>query len=100
MMESVRPSIKERKEELKIRAQELDLYQKTLELQDKQTTALFEQLRELKAAQRRDLIREALLANALNFLTGDVTQDPQRDFRKAMTTYLEAVNTLDTLEGR
>lgn len=99
-METLKANVKERREELKIKKQELQLYQETFELQDKQSTALFEQLQKIKAAQRRDLIRETLLANAVNFLTGDITQDPQRDFRKAMETYLQAVQTLDTLDNK
>jgi len=99
-VETLKANVKERREELKIKKQELQLYQETFELQDKQSTALFEQLQKIKAAQRRDLIRETLLANAVNFLTGDITQDPQRDFRKAMETYLQAVQTLDTLDNK
>lgn len=98
-MTTQKPTIKERREELKLKAQELELYQQTLELQNQQTTALLVQLQKLQSDQRMAIVREALLANALNFLTGDTTGDPQKDFKKAMTTYLDAAKTLDTLES-
>ena len=98
-MTTQKPTMKERKEELKLKAQELELYQQALEVQNQQTTNLLVQLQKLQSDQRMAIVREALLANALNFLTGDVTGDPQKDFKKAMTTYLEAAKTLDSLDA-
>jgi hypothetical protein len=98
-METLKPSLKERREELKLKREELKIHQETLELQDKQTTALLAQLQKLKSMQRMDVIREGLLANGVNFLTGDIAQNPERDFNNAMKTYLNAVKTLDTLES-
>ena len=98
-MTTQKPTIQERREELKLKAQELELYQQTLTVQNEQTTTLLVQLQKLQSDQRMAIVREALLANALNFLTGDVTGDPQKDFKKAMATYLEAAKTLDALDA-
>jgi len=92
------PTIEERKAELKLKEAELKMAQKILALQEEQTIKTIEKLQRIKAIARMDVVRECLVASAVNFLGGDKVQNPELDFAKALINYKDAVTLLTHIE--